>query len=114
MTKVWIKRSLPWLVVIGSLGLWQLTCTVLQIQSFILPDPIDVTAVVEWEMDGTRSLYFIGPKSGGLEIEHWRKEIMVITPQSPLGQNLIGRKAGHRWSARLGGSKVKYHIVSVS
>ena len=46
MTKAWIKRSLPWLVVIGSLGLWQLTCTVLQIQSFILPDPIDVTVAL--------------------------------------------------------------------
>ena len=75
---------------------------------------IELTALVELDADGTHSTYFIGPKSGGLEIEHSRKEIMVITPQSPLGQNLIGRKAGHRWAVRLGGSKVKYHIVSVS
>jgi transcription elongation GreA/GreB family factor len=38
----------------------------------------------------------------------------VITPQSPLGQNLMGRKAGDRWQTKLGGVTVKYHIDSVS
>ena len=77
-------------------------------------EPIDLTALVELDAGGARSLYFIGPKNGGLEIELQRKEITVITPQSPLGQNLMGKKAGQRWTAKLGGSVVKYHIVSVS
>jgi transcription elongation GreA/GreB family factor len=75
--------------------------------------PIALTALVELDVDGTQSTYFIGPKNGGLEIKHRREEIMVITPQSPLGQNLIGRKAGQRWAAKLGGSTVKYYIISV-
>ena len=79
------------------------------------PDaPIDLTALVELDADGTRSIYFIGPRNGGLEIEHQRKEITVITPQSPLGQNLMGKKVGQRWTAKLGGAIAKYHIVSVS
>jgi transcription elongation GreA/GreB family factor len=77
-------------------------------------EPIELTALVELDADGTPSTYFIGPRSGGLEITHRRKEIMVITPQSPLGQDLMGREAGQRWTAKLGGSIVKYHIVSVS
>jgi len=77
-------------------------------------EPIELTAVVELSADGSHSTYFIGPKNGGLEINYRRREIMVITPQSPLGQNLMGRKAGQRWAAKLGGSSVKYHIVSVS
>jgi transcription elongation GreA/GreB family factor len=77
-------------------------------------EPIELTALVELDADGTPSTYFIGPKSGGLQIKHRRKEIRVMTPQSPLGQNLIGKKAGQRWAAKLGGSTVKYHIVSVS
>ena len=83
-------------------------------RDFTPGEPIGLTALVELDADGTHSTYFIGPRSGGLEIDHPRKEIMVITPQSPLGQNLMGRKAGHRWAAKLGGSTVKYHIVSVS
>lgn len=83
-------------------------------RDFAATDPIDLTALVELEADGSTSLYFIGPKSGGLEVVCQRREIMVITPQSPLGQNLMGKKAGHRWTARLGGATVKYHIRSVS
>jgi transcription elongation GreA/GreB family factor len=83
-------------------------------KDFAPDEAIDLTALVELDADGTRSIYFIGPRNGGLEIEHQRKEITVITPQSPLGQNLIGKKAGQRWTAKLGGSVAKYHIVSVS
>ena len=83
-------------------------------RDFASIEPIGLTALVELDADGSHSTYFIGPRNGGLEITHRRKEIMVITPQSPLGQNLMGRKAGQRWAAKLGGSTVKYHIVSVS
>ena len=83
-------------------------------RDFTPGEPVELTALVELDADGTHSTYFIGPKSGGLEIKLRRKEIMVMTPQSPLGQNLIGRKAVQRWAAKLGGSTVKYHIVSVS
>ena len=83
-------------------------------RDFAPGEPIDLTALVELDADSTCATYFIGPKNGGLEIKHRGKEIMVITPQSPLGQNLMGRKAGQRWAAKLGGSTVKYQIVSVS
>ena len=85
----------------------------LPIKSFAPGDPVDLTALVELETDGASSTYFIGPKNGGLEINHDRREIMVITPQSPLGQNLTGRKSGDRWTTKLNGTTVKYHIVSV-
>ncbi len=83
-------------------------------KDFAPDEAIDLTALVELDANDTRSIYFIGPRNGGLEIEHQRKEITVITPQSPLGQNLMGKKAGQRWTAKLGGSVAKYHIVSVS
>jgi hypothetical protein len=83
-------------------------------RDFTADEPIDLTALLELDAGGARSHYFIGPKNGGLEVEHQRKVITVITPQSPLGQNLMGKKAGQRWTATLGGSVVKYHIVSVA
>jgi hypothetical protein len=84
------------------------------LKAFARGEPIDLTALVELDANGTNSTYFIGPKSGGLEIEHDLKEVIVITPQSPLGQNLMGRKAGDKWVANLGGATVKYRIASVS
>ncbi len=86
----------------------------LRTRSFAPGQPIEMTALVELDADGIHSTYFIGPRNGGLEIKHRGREIMVITPQSPLGQNLMGRKAGERWATKLGGATAKYHIVSVS
>ena len=82
-------------------------------KDFASDEPIDLTALVELESDGVRSVYFIGPKNGGLEIKVGRKEITVITPQSPLGQDLMDKTAGQRWTTKLDGATVRYHIVSV-
>ena len=85
----------------------------LPLRAFGKNDPVDLSALVELKADGVSSFFFIGPRHGGLEVEFKRKEITVITPQSPLGQNLVGKKAGQTWTAKVGGSSVKYHIVSV-
>lgn len=85
----------------------------LEARQFAAGEPIDLTAVVDLEMDGAVSRYFLGPKNGGLEVVFQRKEITVITPQSPLGQNLMGKKAGAKWTAKVGGTSVSYRIVAV-
>ena len=76
-------------------------------------DLIDLTAVVKLETDGTPNFYFVGPKSGGVEVNFNGDEITVITPQSPLGQNLVGKKSGQSWTSKLGNSTVKYKISKV-
>jgi transcription elongation GreA/GreB family factor len=53
-------------------------------------------------------------RSGGLEVEYKGSEIMVITPHSPLGQQLMGKKAGQRWTTSFNGSRMNYRIVSVT
>src|SRR5436190_11422761 len=58
----------------------------LSAKEFGAADPIDLSAVVELETEGAIGIYFIGPRSGGLEVEYKGAEIMVITSQSPLGQ----------------------------
>ena len=86
----------------------------LSVRDFAPEEPIDLTALVELDVNGTRALYLIGPRNGGLEIECKREKITVLTPQSPLGQNLMDKKAGQRWTGKLGGSLAKCHIVSLS
>ena len=95
--------------ILDSIELYQ----ALPVRDFAPGEAVDVTALVEVESDGNRSAYFIGPKNGGLEIEFEGKEVTVITPQSPLGQNLMGKQARQRWSAKVGGAVVKYEVVSV-
>jgi transcription elongation GreA/GreB family factor len=41
-----------------------------------------------------RTWYFIGPRAGGTEIEVDGTPILVVTPQSPLGRELMGKQIG--------------------
>jgi hypothetical protein len=77
-------------------------------------DPVDVSALVELKVGKERSFYFIGPSAGGTEVVHEKKTVLVITPQSPLGQQLAGRVKGATWKATIGGVARDYTIVSVS
>jgi hypothetical protein len=57
-------------------------------------EPVDVGAFVELETNGELAAYFVGPRAGGTEVRHDKRDVLVITPQSPLGQQLMGRKQG--------------------
>ena len=95
--------------ILESIKVYELLVT----REFAPGEPIDLTALVELDLGGVHSTFFIGPRNGGLEMEVEGNEVTVITPQSPLGEQLIGKRAGQRWSAKVGGSNVKYHVVSV-
>ena len=74
---------------------------------------IQLSALVELEGSGERAFYFMGPRAGGTEITHEEKEILVITPQSPLGVQLMGRKQGDRLRMEIGGLMNEYRVASV-
>ena len=73
-----------------------------------------IGAFIEVETANGRACYFLGPRAGGTEIMHGRREVLVITPQSPLGQQLVGKKQGDRWEVRLGGVRSRCRIASVT
>lgn len=74
---------------------------------------IGMGALVELEHSGEKSFYFIGPRAGGTEVIHDRKEILVITPQSPLGEQLMGKKQGDQPLLNFGGAKQTANIITV-
>ena len=85
----------------------------LGVKKFSATDALGVGALVELEQGGGRDFYFLGPRAGGTEIEHDRKEILVITPQSPLGEQLVGKKSGDTFSLKLGRETRLARIVGV-
>ena len=66
------------------------------VREFGADEAIDIGALVEVEAGTERSWYFIGPSAGGIEVVHEGREIFVITPHSPLGQQLLGRRRKDR------------------
>ncbi len=76
-------------------------------------EPVQLGALVELENGGENFYYFIGPRAGGTEVLHDKKEIVVITPQSPLGEQLLGKKQGERPQLTLGSSRQASRIITV-
>lgn len=68
----------------------------LSAKAFTPADPIDIGALVELKGRRARAFYFVGPKAGGTEVEQDGEEVTVITPASPLGGQLVGRKVGDK------------------
>ena len=55
---------------------------------------IDFGALVELEISGEVEWFFLAPAGGGTEVQHEGATITVITPESPLGSQLLGSRAG--------------------
>ena len=85
----------------------------LGVRQFADGDAIAVGALVELEHGGESSLYFLGPRAGGTEVLHDKKEILVITPQSPLGEQLVGKKSGETLQLKIGGEVRVTKILSL-
>ena len=83
------------------------------IQKFSDATPIRLTAVVQLEDEaGSSRLVFLGPAAGGLCLTFEGQEVMVITPASPLGRGLLGKRCGDSLQIRIDGLR-EYEIVSV-
>ena len=83
----------------------------LEPKDFAPGEAIALGALVETETAGEKNLYFVGPKAGGLEVEFDDATVYVITPHSPIGARLIGRRAGDAVTTAIG--RPPLQIVSV-
>lgn len=68
-------------------------------ENFSAPDfpadaPIDLGALVGLRFPEGTEHFFLGPVAGGIEVTAAGYTFTVITPESPLGTQLLGRKAG--------------------
>ena len=85
----------------------------LAVREFGAGDAVDTGAVVTLQAGKETSTYFIGPRAGGTEVMHDNEEVLVITPESPLGSQLVGRKAGEKCELDLGGRKQQFKVINV-
>lgn len=85
----------------------------LEPRAWAAKEPVDLGALVEVELAGERTWYFLGPRAGGTEVTVGRATVVVITPTSPLAEKLTGRREGEavEWPVR--GRKEKLRVLAV-
>lgn len=69
-----------------------------------------VGALIEAEEDDNAVAFFLSPEGGGIKL---RGRIHVVTPASPLGQALIGKRAGDEVELTLAGKTRVLTLCSV-
>lgn len=84
-----------------------------ELKSFASNDPIGPTALVEVELGDKKSYVFLMAKGGGFNIRHEGQTIQVLTPNSPLGEALVGLREGDVASIEVGDQVREYEILSV-
>jgi transcription elongation GreA/GreB family factor len=76
-------------------------------------DPIGVGALIELKSANEAGFYFLVPVAGGIEVKDGESTIFVITPQSPVGKLLVGRKAGETVELQTSTVTKAFEIVRV-
>ncbi len=83
-----------------------LAASVHELRAFVAPSfsdqPIDVGALVEVAQGGENMLFYLLSSGGGVELNIEGREVTVITPESPVGAALLGKRAGESYSFRAG------------
>ncbi|MBC8016919.1 MAG: GreA/GreB family elongation factor [Verrucomicrobia bacterium] len=86
----------------------------LTLRRFDVDSTIGLTALVTLTgADGTTRTVFIGPLEGGMKVVYQQTEIVVITPASPLGRDLIGRSVGDLVRIGTASNAREFEIVGI-
>lgn len=88
--------------------------TTLPLPAFGPTEAIAVGAVVTLRGGGREQRCFLGPRSGGVELMSEGQPLLVVTPASPLGRLLIGRRVGETITPPARGKPVPQTIVAVN
>jgi len=76
-------------------------------------EAIELAALVTLEGEDGAEIYFLGPRAGGIEVVLGKKTVLVITPHSPFGRQLMGRKAGESLKIELARTTRTFRIAAV-
>lgn len=78
------------------------------------PIALGALVILESEDSGQQDGYFLSPCQGGASVVWANRTWRLVTPQTPLGRQLLGKEVDDSIELTVHGRGVRYHIVSVS
>lgn len=86
----------------------------LTLQEFDESSSVALGALITlFDENDEEQMIFLGPAAGGLKVNAGLQEIVVITPSSPLGKALIGKKLDDEVELLIGDNKKSYEIITL-
>jgi transcription elongation GreA/GreB family factor len=76
-------------------------------------EAIQATALVEVQMERKNNWLLLMPKGGGVRVESQGQSVQIVTPQSSLGQALLGLQAGDEAEFEVGENVREFKVLSV-
>jgi transcription elongation GreA/GreB family factor len=86
---------------------------ILKPKEFIKREKISATALVHVGIDGKNAYYFLVPQGGGLETVAGKLNVKTVSPQTPLGEALLGLGVGETASVLAKGLIREYEILDI-
>lgn len=84
-------------------------------RDFAADDVVAVLALVDVaDEDGKRARYLLAPTGGGKRLGEGARVVTVLTPASPLGEALLGKRRGDVVEVTLAGKARELEIVAVA
>jgi transcription elongation GreA/GreB family factor len=85
----------------------------LMFKDFAPTDSIDLTALVKIKLDGKPSTVLVLPAGGGVSLEHNSVRVSIVTPQSVLGETIMGLHIGDHIEFEIGQQTRECEILAI-
>jgi transcription elongation GreA/GreB family factor len=83
------------------------------IRDYTDKDPIDISAVVSVLQDGKKLIFLLMPQHGGSVVKIGSLSVQILTPNSPVGEALMGRTQGDTFELEINSMTREYEIIQV-
>jgi transcription elongation GreA/GreB family factor len=84
------------------------------VRDFRATEPLESGAIVELQIAGKVQRVFLLPAGGGQKLSVAGAEVSVVTPQSPLGSELLGKRVGDAFELRIAGQLKEAEVLAVA
>lgn len=85
----------------------------LPVRNYSDEDVIVPSALVTLETSQRLAHYFLVPSGGGWITEHEGKPLQVLTPQSPLGEAMNGKRVGDTFQMEMRQGVREYKVIGI-
>ena len=94
----------------NALGMYQN----LKLRQFSAGSYVLLSALVLLAGEGVERWLFVGPGAGGMEVDCGAGVVTIVTPVSPLGQALLGKRVGDLVEVDINGSVSKSTVLRIN